>query len=87
MENKKKWREMNNIQISPCLFCLDSLISKEISILIPCGHVFHSECIELWRKQKKKNCIECKTIFKNIIKIYGLVDNYSIFIDKLQFRL
>ena len=47
-----------------CPTCLDSFTSScEISS-IPCGHVFHSECIKKWFETGKHNCPQCRDGFQ-----------------------
>ena len=47
-ENKKK-----------CLICLDEFKNGQKSIILPCIHIFHSECIKKWMK-KENFCPLCK---------------------------
>ena len=47
-ENKKK-----------CLICLDEFKNGQKSIVLPCTHLFHSECIKKWMK-KENFCPLCK---------------------------
>lgn len=60
--------------IAPCLFCLEPLINEEISITIPCGHVFHSSCTEMWKHKHGTKCIICKTRINSTYKVYGLFE-------------
>ena len=47
-ENKKK-----------CLICLDEFKDGQKSIILPCIHIFHSDCIKKWMK-KENFCPLCK---------------------------
>ena len=47
-ENKKK-----------CLICLDEFKNGQKSIILPCIHIFHCECIKKWMK-KENFCPLCK---------------------------
>ena len=51
-ENKKK-----------CLICLENFKKGDNSIVLPCIHIFHSECIKTWMK-KKNSCPLCKNKIK-----------------------
>ncbi len=43
-----------------CLICLDNYKIGDDSIILPCIHIFHAECIKKWMK-KKNSCPICKT--------------------------
>ena len=47
-ENKKK-----------CLICLEKFKNYQNTIILPCIHIFHSECIKKWMK-KENFCPLCK---------------------------
>ena len=53
-----------------CSICLDSLKS-EVSTF-PCGHIFHTDCIEKWLENGKNNCVQCRKIYDQtqVIKLY-----------------
>ena len=55
-----------------CSTCLGSLTSRSDVSTIPCGHVFHTNCIEKWLKNGHNNCSQCRKDFRNgeIIKLY-----------------
>ena len=39
-------------EVPKCLICYDSLIEDPpVSTLVPCGHTFHAECINLGREE------------------------------------
>jgi len=35
-----------------CLVCLENFKTGEYTIILPCIHIFHSECIKKWMKAK-----------------------------------
>ncbi len=39
-----------------CVICMDSLTSKCVVKELPCGHLFHSECISKWLTKNSCNC-------------------------------
>ena len=43
-----------------CSICLDNYKIGDDSIILPCIHIFHAECIKKWMK-KKNSCPICKT--------------------------
>lgn len=43
----------------PCAICLDSLDKVATATLLPCGHLFHSECVDSWLQVKPK-CPVCR---------------------------
>ena len=41
--------EQSTLEIFPdCTICKDEFNVEEVAIQLPCGHVFHSECITKW---------------------------------------
>lgn len=70
--------------IAPCLFCLEPLINEEISISIPCGHVFHSSCIDMWKNKHGTKCIICKTRINSVYKVYGVFEEIHLNEDNLE---
>ena len=42
-----------------CSICLESLSSPQMSIRLPCNHIFHSKCILLWF-EKELICPNCR---------------------------
>ena len=42
-----------------CLICLENFKQGEYTIILPCIHIFHSDCIKKWMK-KKNLCPLCK---------------------------
>lgn len=43
----------------PCAICLESLDKATTATLLPCGHQFHSQCVDCWLQVKPK-CPVCK---------------------------
>ena len=43
-----------------CIICMEEFIEKEKVKLLPCGHIFHINCIKQWLI-KEKNCPFCKS--------------------------
>ena len=46
---------------SACSTCLESFTSRSNISAIPCGHVFHTICIENWFNNNKNCCSQCRT--------------------------
>ena len=47
-----------------CLICIENFKNNDDSIILPCIHIFHSECIKKWMK-KKNLCPICKSKIDN----------------------
>jgi hypothetical protein len=41
-------KEGNNIEYPTCSVCLTDINKDQDTILIPCGHLFHNDCITKW---------------------------------------
>ena len=54
-----------------CSTCMESITANSDSSVIPCGHVFHSECIKSWLN-RQPNCPHCRkgTTIDQVIKIF-----------------
>ena len=55
-----------------CSTCLGSFTPISDVSSTPCGHVFHTECIEKWLNNGSNNCSQCRRNFqrREIIKLY-----------------
>lgn len=42
-----------------CIICMEKFSENELVKQLPCGHIFHGECIDHWLTQQK-NCPFCK---------------------------
>merc|ERR1719277_2434427 len=42
-----------------CSICLDELVAGEPALRIPCGHLFHEECVKDWLN-KSNECPVCR---------------------------
>ena len=43
-----------------CVVCLDAIREGEPVKRLPCGHVFHSSCIDPWLLEEKAVCPTCR---------------------------
>ena len=46
-----------------CCICLNDVRATRANHPLRCGHVFHSHCLEEWKKQGKNTCPVCRKIF------------------------
>ena len=44
---------------APCCICMDDLCQDQLALALPCGHVYHSDCIHKWLKCKAW-CPQCR---------------------------
>ena len=44
---------------SQCIICMEGFVENELVKQLPCGHIFHEDCINHWLEQQK-NCPFCK---------------------------
>jgi hypothetical protein len=56
----KKYRKEKFKGNYQCIICMEEFIEKEKVKLLPCGHIFHINCIKQWLL-KEKNCPFCKS--------------------------
>jgi len=56
----KKFRKEKSKGNYQCIICMEEFIEKEKVKLLPCGHLFHINCIKQWL-MKEKNCPFCKS--------------------------
>ena len=47
------------VELPNCCICLDEIALGEKTVLLPCGHMFHSDCIITWLK-KNNTCPMCR---------------------------
>ena len=58
--NEKYMKNNNNSLEAPfCCICLADIVLKQKCVLLPCGHLLHSKCIDLWLK-KNSICPMCR---------------------------
>ena len=50
---------------SDCIICMEGFTENELVKQLPCGHIFHGDCIDHWLTQQK-NCPFCKAECSNI---------------------
>jgi hypothetical protein len=43
-----------------CSVCMDDLVKDNEVIILPCNHIFHTNCIEEWLSKYNYNCPVCK---------------------------
>uniref|UniRef100_A0A1A9WM98 RING-type domain-containing protein n=1 Tax=Glossina brevipalpis TaxID=37001 RepID=A0A1A9WM98_9MUSC len=60
-----------------CSLCCQNLTKEDEIFAISCGHIFHSQCIQVWRLTYK-NCPKCRKDTPELIKILPtFADNKS----------
>jgi hypothetical protein len=47
-----------------CIICMENFSENELVKQLPCGHIFHGDCIDHWLSQQK-NCRFCKAECSN----------------------
>ena len=55
-----KYRKEKNSENYQCIICMEEFEEKEKVKLLPCGHIFHNNCIKQWLL-KQKTCPFCKS--------------------------
>ena len=56
---RKRRREPGGNPVK-CVVCLDAIREGEPVKRLPCGHVFHSSCIDPWLLEEKAVCPTCR---------------------------
>ena len=59
MDEKYMKKNSDSLEAPFCCICLADIILKQKCVLLPCGHLLHSKCIELWLK-KNSICPMCR---------------------------
>lgn len=49
--------------MTTCAICLNIVRETRTHLPIRCGHLFHSHCIDNWKRQGKHTCPVCRKIF------------------------
>jgi hypothetical protein len=49
--------------MTTCAICLNTVRETRRHVPIRCGHLFHSHCIDDWKKRGKSTCPVCRKIF------------------------
>jgi len=47
---------LDKLSQEQCGICLDSYVLDQFIKYLPCGHIFHSECIDSWLKNQSTDC-------------------------------
>ena len=59
MDEKYMKKNSDSLEAPFCCICLADIVLKQKCVLLPCGHLLHSKCIELWLK-KNSICPMCR---------------------------
>ena len=64
-----------------CTICLNSILNKQLIIITPCQHIFHSSCLSNMIQEFRGNywykCPNCRTsIFQSIMKLPQYKEKY-----------
>ncbi len=52
-----------------CIICMDSLVKEDWRVAVPCGHTFHTKCIEVSRRYDNR-CPECRRDIRDLVRVY-----------------
>ena len=59
MDEKYMKKNNNNVEAPFCCICIADITLKQKCVLLPCGHLLHSKCLDLWLK-KNSICPMCR---------------------------
>lgn len=60
-ENKNESNDKDEDEDNQCAVCLDGFDSEQNdTTTLPCGHVFHTDCIRPWLTERQSKCPLCK---------------------------
>ena len=59
-----------------CTICLVKFTPNEEILFVPCGHIFHSNCIVQWLETGKNDCPQCRTACRQnqLRKVYLTIE-------------
>ena len=52
-----------HVSLEECSICLDKYLPKQKTIILECGHKYHTQCITQWLL-KDLSCPDCRTIIE-----------------------
>jgi E3 ubiquitin-protein ligase RNF115/126 len=66
-----KYCKNNNgkLEFPNCAICISDIVKNEETILLPCGHMYHSKCIVEWLNQNNK-CPVCRFELRRLDNLY-----------------
>ena len=73
-------KELDKKSDEICTICFDKIKENEFIIILPCNHIFHSDCIRQWleRTLEEPLCPNCKINLLNEFKISSEINNLNI---------
>ncbi|PVU96052.1 hypothetical protein BB561_001422 [Smittium simulii] len=67
----------NSLQLNVCAICLDDIDIGSRVRLLPCGHLYHVECIDAWLLKRSTTCPYCKFDILNNVNNKKVVNETS----------
>lgn len=58
-KTKCKTKDNGELELPNCIICISNIELNSDTLLLPCGHMFHEECIKTWL-QKHNTCPVCR---------------------------
>ena len=64
--------------MTTCAICLNTVRETRSHVPLRCGHLFHSHCIDAWKRQGKHTCPTCRKVFDGSnFKVQLIVHNMA----------
>ncbi|KAJ5491457.1 hypothetical protein N7539_003024 [Penicillium diatomitis] len=54
------------LNIDTCDLCLDDMAASSMFRQLPCGHIFHTPCVDLWLTTGDASCPLCRQTFYHL---------------------
>ncbi len=58
-EKYSKKNQKNEVEFPNCVVCLTDIALNELTVMLPCGHMFHDACVVAWLK-RNNTCPVCR---------------------------